>query len=130
MRLNLRTVVVIDPVRTVVVIDPVKALSLRPGRSSVVTDLLAPPGIAAVLPSRPASGAGEGRDRCVLAPAAHNQSSCKYIPYMHTATEVALLGSRSADSPLPSTLGASWRSSGLEELHPQACSIASVTSAR
>ena len=41
-RLNLRTVVVIDPVRTVVVTDPVQALSLRPGRSSVVTDLLAP----------------------------------------------------------------------------------------
>jgi len=42
-RLNLRTVVVIDPVRTVVVNDPVEALSLRPGRSSVVIDLLVLP---------------------------------------------------------------------------------------
>ena len=41
--MNLRTVVVIDPVRTVVVNDPVEALSLRPGRSSVVNDLLVLP---------------------------------------------------------------------------------------
>ena len=42
-RLNLRTVVVIDPVCTVVVNDPVEALSLRPRRSSVVSDLLVLP---------------------------------------------------------------------------------------
>ena len=96
-RLNLRTGVVIDPVRTAVVTDPVEALSLRPGRSSVVTDLLVPLELPRFfhqdllqVQARATTGAFSHLPHTIILHI--------YILYMHTATEVVLPESRRAES--------------------------------
>ena len=120
--------VVIDLVRTAVVTDAVEALSLRPGRSSVVTDLLVPLELPRFfhqdLPQVQARAATGAFSHLPLTTILHI-----YTLYMHTATEVTLPGSskrRAATSCCAREHFGEVLASILR--HLQVCLIASVTS--